>query len=348
MPEVDVAWATRRAEERLELIQDLQEYLPDINFTYTAHDAPMNFIHHDLKGQLMEAVEQGFCEFFILSPTTSIGLILFRLNVSVSDIDIDFPAEAGASAWAVACPSSSPLYETSLRSKVSPFDPVHPFASSPKTYIHSHFTSMDPCLHPTHIQSTGIFLSYPSPDPLPHMSPTFGMSSSLLHTDILTPTLEHFRLDVLSLDRIPWEEKTDDRLLWRGRNTGMWAHAGNDWRNAQRQRLVGLFQHGHNDTTDERIIPVHDPDEDGSGKPPIEISATELNLDLMDIAFGDTPVQCDRDLCPVLENELNFIHERQSHPDGYKYRYVMDVSSFFPSRVEFLQCGWVAHNGLHM
>jgi len=105
----------------------------------------------------------------------------------------------------------------------------------------------------------------------------------------------------------------------------MWAHAGNDWRNAQRQRLVGLFQHGHNDTTDERIIPVHDPEEGGNEEPPIEISATELNLDLMDISFGDTPVQCDPDLCPVLERELNFIYERQSHPDGYKYRYVMDV-----------------------
>ncbi|KAF9518922.1 glycosyltransferase family 90 protein, partial [Hydnum rufescens UP504] len=49
MAEADLPWAERRAEERLELIQDVQEHLPDLNFTFSAHDAPVNFLPHDLK-----------------------------------------------------------------------------------------------------------------------------------------------------------------------------------------------------------------------------------------------------------------------------------------------------------
>jgi hypothetical protein len=206
---------------------------------------------------------------------------------------------------------------------------------------------MDPCVHPTHTRTTGLFISQ-HPDPLPYSPPTFGMSSTLLHTDIITPTLEHFRLHIDSIDQIPWEKKTEDRLLWRGRSTGTVAQTGVDWRNSQRHRLVGLFQNGHNETTDERIIPVHDPDEDGSDKPPIEISATELNLDLMDISFGDAPVQCDSEVCPTVERELNFMHERQSHPDGYKYRYVLDVSPVSPSSIRFRGRSGAANDGRYI
>ncbi|KAF9518921.1 glycosyltransferase family 90 protein [Hydnum rufescens UP504] len=144
------------------------------------------------------------------------------------------------------------------------------------------------------------------------------MSTTFLHTDIITPTLEHFRLHVDSIDKIPWEEKTEDRLLWRGRSTGTVAQTGVDWRNSQRHRLVALFKMAIMKLPTSVSFLSTDPDEDGSDEPPIEISATELNLDLMDISFGDAPVQCDSEVS-------QFMHERQSHPDGYKYRYVLDV-----------------------
>ena len=37
-----------------------------------------------------------------------------------------------------------------------------------------------------------------------------------------------------------WEDRNDDRLLWRGSPTGMWHEEGYTWRNSHRVRLVNL------------------------------------------------------------------------------------------------------------
>ena len=313
----DTRWAQLRAQERLELLDDIADLLPNLNMTFTAHDPPLNFIHHELKERLRESVREGTCEFsYFLSPR-------FQLTFHTTVIDIDFPYASEPRSWAAACPPSSPLYAAS--DSVTGYDPLRPFTSLPKSFIHSHVPSMDPCVHPTLPLNTGFLLGEKSPVPREYMAPTFGMSGSHLHVDILTPTLEHFRLVGDGVDTTPWAKKTDNRLLWRGRSTGLYARSREDWPNSQRQRLVGLFQTGHNETTDARIIPVLDPEGDG-GKAPIEASVTELNMDLMDIAFGDKPVQCEPQVCEQMEKDLRFVHEGQSYTEAYKYRYVIDVS----------------------
>lgn len=97
---------------------------------------------------------------------------------------------------------------------------------------------MDLCANPEWQYLHG-FTSWPGPRPMVLM-PLFSFARSTLHSDLLCVPLEQY-WDVPPEDEDPpWEEKSHNKVVWRGSTTGVWFERETWWRSSQRMRLVAL------------------------------------------------------------------------------------------------------------
>lgn len=69
------------------------------------------------------------------------------------------------------------------------------------------------------------------------VKPVFSLSKTTLHSDILAVPVEQW---VEDLPVVPWAERTSDKLLWRGSNTGMHYAKHTPWQNSHRIRAINL------------------------------------------------------------------------------------------------------------
>lgn len=123
----------------------------------------------------------------------------------------------------------------------------------------------------------------------------------------------------------PWEEKRDDRMLWRGKTTGIYFKEGVPWsewnsRSYLRQiRLHRIFPVDYPADISQRInlvshtartsgqTPVYDvPEPLKAVGSPRDTALSELNADLVDVAFVDEAIQCDSELCEEIGKEYKF------------------------------------------
>lgn len=199
---------------------------------------------------------------------------------------------------------------------------------SKKTFIYNHRLSMSPCLHPFHLTLNG-FLSQNhynrqfGPDPTNTLDPTFSICVSPLHSDILTPAPEQF-VDSEGLGNDPnWENKPDERLVWRGSNTGVLARPGNEWNISHRIRLVEMATRRGGETR--VLLPPRNRDAAvGQGE---TLSTSALNAAYMDVSFVGKPIQCRDSACGELQRMFEW-RKYQSWGDAWMYKYIMDVSLF--------------------
>ncbi|KAG8896903.1 Glycosyltransferase Family 90 domain containing protein, partial [Tulasnella sp. 417] len=152
--------AIERATDQLRLLEEVQQWLPDFRATFTAHDGPNQFIGYDLRS---EAVD----------------------HAAISEyMDRDSAAEfqSDRRGWSYACPPTSPLRKHSFNAT---FESSHLW-EEPKTFIHDHKASMDPCQHVSHVYLNGFFSGFEEgPVPRKNMVPTFSICSTRAHSDIL-------------------------------------------------------------------------------------------------------------------------------------------------------------------
>lgn len=88
--------------------------------------------------------------------------------------------------------------------------------------------TMNACIHPYLTQITGFLASYgKGPVPAKHVYPILTMSTTNLHSDVLSVAMEAFTENVGN--DVEWEDKTDERLLWRGSTTGILFQEDNLW-----------------------------------------------------------------------------------------------------------------------
>lgn len=66
--------------------------------------------------------------------------------------------------------------------------------------------------------------------------PLFTWAKTTLHSDLLVTPLEQYYLP--DVPDVEWENKTYNKLLWRGSNTGAGFNRGSKWRSSQRARFV--------------------------------------------------------------------------------------------------------------
>lgn len=237
--------------------------------------------------------------------------------------------------WVSACPPTSParLAPMNLDSPPSP--------RSQKTFIHSHSPTMDPCLHPTLFHHHGQFLSHNyGPTPQRHLVPEFSFCGTHVHHDIKFPSPVNFdevdsEHDDKRKDERIWNAKIDERLLWRGSNTGMWHGQHTRWKSSQRIRLIEWARQ-LNGTVDV-LMSKSDPltsstDSLSAGKvlpmqeaTLVQFRKSRLNPALLDIAFAGSPLGCSPEVCKELEKMFEW-KKRMTSREAAGYKYVLDVS----------------------
>src|SRR5882762_2473565 len=201
----------------------------------------------------------------------------FQCSRILVDIDITNPPPAKTLGWPSGCSPESPLRLTTFNLNNPPPPPTK------KTFIYDHAKAMDPCIHPSLLHHHGQFLTHshgPVPDQI--MIPQFSYSSTTLHNDIVPATPNNWIADVHHQDDPDYEDKLDERLLWRGTTTGMFAASNTRWRSQQRMRLVAWANERNG--TAFVLPPTKKTERVGKGK---LLPKSRLNPAMMDIAYAD-------------------------------------------------------------
>lgn len=203
-----------------------------------------------------------------------------------------------------------------------------PESKPAKTFIYNHRIAMDPCQHPSHLFLVGQYISHnEGPGPHPYLYPQFSSCATPLHYDILPIPPRGFGEDKKDID---WEKKFDERLLWKGSNTGMFFAENSRWEQSQRARLVHLAGDVKGSL---KILP---PPKAGEEDQPVGVGETwskaRINPAMLDMTFGGRPIQCDPNVCDRLNKEYDW-RRHMSVEDASRYKYIIDVSlcSFIPA-----------------
>ena len=136
---------------------------------------------------------------------------------------------------------------------------------------------------------------------------------------------------------VPWERKTNERLDWRGRSTGMYASPDSWWTYGHRERLVTLAN-----ALEGNVSVLHVPvnvNESGSkaeaspvGEPE-SMPLSRVNPAWMDVAFTGRPAGCDQDrgTCDEMRRLWAFREMQERHEEG-RYKFILDVRVGFRVR----------------
>ncbi|KAG9026633.1 Glycosyltransferase Family 90 domain containing protein [Tulasnella sp. JGI-2019a] len=282
-----------RAKAQLDILAVLEQWLPDFKATFSSRGVPQEFIDFEMRFQLGEKGRGG-------EEGQRQQQIFNRRHLG----------------WAAACPLSSPLRHQ------DPCQEVNISAiwnQSPKSFIYDHRLSMDPCLHPSHVHLNDVLKNHGiGPIASETLHPFFTTRTSRLHSDILIATNESW-VDNIEGDR-DWDDKTDERLVWRGRTTGGHSNEQNYWRLSQGARLVELTNRREGE-----VDVIRSP----SGVQHAHRSYDELDLkwaneNYMDVGFVDQAVQCSEETCEVMGRDLAFKPHMGSEEIA-QYKYLMDI-----------------------
>ena len=217
--------------------------------------------------------------------------------------------------WSSACPPDSPM-RTAFNNDARYHSPDS-FLHAPKSFIADHRASMNPCQTPllAHIST---LLDHPQGlTPSKAFIPEFTRSKTLLHSGIMgIPTEDRMKEPE---DTIPFRDKKDDRLLWRGRTTGVDMQPDRAWNMSHRLRFVEFANRMDGHTW---VLPPPKKLED-SVRPAKKWGLRELNNWFFDAAFVNA-TQCAPQICKEIKEKYRM--EKMMYPDQEKhYKYVMDM-----------------------
>ncbi|KAJ6598369.1 glycosyl transferase family 90-domain-containing protein [Mycena vulgaris] len=282
------------SENIIDLLKDVKEFLPPFRAVFSPHDGPNRLSDYFVESAAREAAAE-------------------KRYVKREDLpDID------PTGWTSACAPDSPGGNKSLNLNGEP-----PQKSNQKTFIYDHNLAMNPCLHPRHFWHHGQFLSYEKgPTPEREMVPEFSYCSSNIHHNIRIPTPYGWVEDIHPRSDDPeWDaNKVDERLLWRGRNTGIMHSRRTRWQTSHR---VGLMRIANDLRGTISILSPLKSETERVGEP-VEVRKSRLNPGIMDVAFAGDPIMCDPETCEHLQKIFPW-RKTQSAQDAGDYKYVVDV-----------------------
>ncbi|KAG6879152.1 hypothetical protein C0992_004826 [Termitomyces sp. T32_za158] len=277
----------------MDLLKEVEDKIPPFRAIFSPHDNPNLPLDWELREQAIKHAAAG------------------------TFLDINDPPPVKLDGWVSSCSPTS----TAVR---NPPDLDAP-APSPttKTFIHTHRLAMDPCLHPSLLLLHGQFLSH-NKGPVPHrfMPPQFSYSQTTLHHDI-TPAMPINWVEDLAEDWNPvWEERRDERLLWRGTNTGMWHAHETRWREAQRARTVSWAADPGDGSGDRKVLkPGKENQRVGEGD---VVKWARWAPAILDVAFAGSPGSCAPGTCEELEKIFEWRRPVDLIAAG-RYKYVLDI-----------------------
>lgn len=284
----------------IDLTREFGSDLPPMRIPFYPHDTPTMHTDWRIKQMALDAAKRG---------------------TTVRQSQLPPIIERG---WKEGCPPDSPawLNPPSLPSH----DPSSPVISeSPKTLVATHQLAMDPCQHPSLLVTHGQFLAHDrGPYPQHTLVPCFSHSATLLHHDIRPPIPYDWTSgeDAEAAGDVPWPQKVDERLDWRGRTTGIYASPTSLWVHAHRQRLVALTNmvEGNVSILDvpmDASVPVGEP---------VQTPVARVNPAWMDVAYVDKPLSCEEraGTCQMFEKMFEF-RRVQSRKEEGRYKFIIDV-----------------------
>ena len=280
--------------------------------TLSPHDGPNRLSDYGVKAAAREAADSDTCEYSFLF----IYICPRRINQSTADIARSELPKITSIGWISACSPNSPARQRPINLNKPPPSPRK------KTFIWNHALTMDPCNHPDHFFHHGQFLSHNmGPSPQHALHPEFTYCSTTIHHNIRIPVPYGWLEDIYPRSDDPeWDEKVDERLLWRGSNTGMYHSKTSRWRHSHRNFLVEQA----NDL--QGTLKLLSPNKTKNEKvgAPLEVRKARVNPAAMDIAFGGHPMSCSDEVCDLVEKIYPW-RDRQSIKEAGSYKYVMDV-----------------------
>ncbi|TFK70244.1 hypothetical protein BDN72DRAFT_766794 [Pluteus cervinus] len=282
----DIPQSARRM---LALLHDVQHHLLPFKALFSTLDNPYIMKNHEFRQTLLDAAAS---------------------QTYVDEGEYPPPPKFG---WSWACPPSSPLNRRL-------YDSAAQTLPRRKCFIHDHRRAMDPCLHPQLLSLHGQFLAYGTGPPADPLFPRFSYSSTPLHHDIRVPHPESWIGDIPRQDDPEWDGKPDERLLWRGSNTGIWYGGDTPWSQSHRTRLVD-FANDLNGTTQILLPPRTPRDKVGEG---VEVERSKVNPALFDIAFAGAPLQCSPEVCDTLARQFEW-RRYQDQAQAGQFKYILDI-----------------------
>lgn len=133
-----------------------------------------------------------------------------------------------------------------------------------------------------------------------------------------------------------WLGKDEERLLWRGMNTGIHHGREKPWKEAQRGRLMDLVSSSPPPQSSSRArsekqaaqsktidVLLTDPASPDSIKTQT-FKKSIVNPAMMDIAFAGKPSQCEVEVCKEVEQRWEW-RRRMGVKEAGRYKYVLDV-----------------------
>ncbi|KAJ9114711.1 hypothetical protein QFC22_005587 [Naganishia vaughanmartiniae] len=270
---------------------DIASWVPDCRMAISLHDHPRTFIGYEHRADLVGRTEER--EFADGAR---------ELN----------PGEKG---WHVACSYSSNARNLrSVKAGLKP-DGMH--------FVEDMSSQMDLCAHPYNIPINGITgrgEKYVDDRLLPLSS----LSKTALNADILIVPTEQWTDKV---PVVPWNERTNNKLLWRGSNTGTHYSKAIPWRNSQRIRFVNETRPNAEGAVEYLPPPYHLLQQQTLSEAMIHNNKADLNENFFDIAFVGSPIQCDKQdgTCEELEEAFDFKNNKMSLRDSLNYKYVLDM-----------------------
>ncbi|KAG1871500.1 glycosyltransferase family 90 protein [Suillus subluteus] len=280
-----------RIDNVLRLLQDIEHLLPPFRAVFSPHDNPSMLSDHGVKSKALEAA------------------------AAHSTLKRNELPPVQRSGWLSACHPSSPAWHNPIDLDKPAERPSH------KTFISDHRLSMDPCLNPTLLRSHGQFLSHDKgPDPQSTLVPRFSFCSTVVHHDIRPAVPYGWVEDLPESDNPPWEERVDERLLWRGTNTGIFHGVHTRWRQGHRDHLI-QFVNDVAGTADVLRSPLNDSEPVGE---PVPLRKAHLNPALMDIQFAGKAGSCAPNLCDELDRLYDW-RKMQTLQEAGHYKYVFDI-----------------------
>lgn len=183
-----------------------------------------------------------------------------------------------------------------------------------KSFIHDHLATMDFCEYPELKRLHGAMSTdYANRSPSV-LKPILVLSKFPFDSSFQITPMEGYRNiteeDVRFLNR--WEDKTDNRLFWRGSTTGGYG-AQRDWRDSHRMRLHLMINgpKGGNAWWDQQMRDVMVPDGEGGFKT-VRRWERVLSKAYVDVKLSGHPIQVSRLLANAPADWVNSVLQKKS------------------------------------
>ncbi|GAA5832497.1 hypothetical protein JCM11251_001347 [Rhodosporidiobolus azoricus] len=283
-----------RTRDMVELLSGISQYLPDLNLTMTAHDAPFITLSGENKERHVQAALAGQ---YIDDLAT---------HTDISSMD----------GWAVSCPVDSPMRRLPRYAERTEWVPT-----DKQSFIGlDHVKAMDMCFHPEYQPIHG-FTAFEGSRP-GILYPFFSLSTTSVFSDLLLPPLEQYG-DAVGRDP-SWKEKKHNKLIWRGGPTGSDLTIPHARKYSQRVRLARLPH-----MTGKVTLPFSRSDDLSRGiLGPVKSflgAAAFFASKYLDIHFFGYAIQCGslKD-CLKFEEEFEWVDYTEPEVQN-EFKYVLDV-----------------------